>query len=271
MLKLLLLLAIKVTTPGEMACLGYSLDYIAPMDLYIAGIEQEGMKVLATQGEIIYLNGPRVSSLKAGEIGRVVRPEGKVRDPHTGTELAIYYRQLGTVQIEEVKKEFATARVLLSCYGMIKGDLVMPDAPKPAVEFSGEMSDESTLIPEQGLVSSILLGKNDARQIAAGHYCFIGVGKDNGVKPGDRFTVFRSQPRYNSDEKVIQDSPSNTSYSSVRGWMYNQGQNAVLSSRKIPPEVLGDIVVVDVGDKVSAAKVVHSISEIHLGDFVVKR
>jgi hypothetical protein len=271
MLKLILLLALKVTTPGEMACLGYTLDFIAPMDLYIAGVELEGTAVLATQGEVVYLNGPRVSSLKVGEIGRVVRPEGRVRDPKTGAELAIYYRQLGTVQIEEVNKEFATARVLLSCYGMIKGDLVMSDIQKPAVEFNGDMSKENTPIPEQGLVSSILLGKNDAREIASGHFCFIGVGSRDGVKPGDRFTVFRPQPRYNTDEKKVEDKPSNTSYTSVRGWTYQQRQDAILINRKLPPLVLGDIVVVDAGDKVSAAKVINSISEIHLGDLVVKR
>ena len=271
MLKLILLFALKVTTPGEMACLGYTMDFITPMDLYIAGVEQEGTTVFATQGDIVYLNGPRVPALKIGEIGRIVRPEGKIRDPQSGAELAIYYRQLGTVKIEEVGKGFATARVLLSCYGMIKGDIVMPDTPKPAIEFEGDLSDEKTPVPEQGLVSSILLGKNDSREIAAGQFCFIGVGSRDGVKPGDRFTVFRTRPRYNTDEKIIEDKPSNASYPSVRGWTYQQRQDTVLFNRTLPPQVLGDIVVVDAGDKVSAAKVINSISEIHLGDFVVRR
>jgi hypothetical protein len=45
----------------------------------------------------------------------------------------------------------------------------------------------------------------------------------------------------------------------------------VLHNRVVPSHVLGDVVVVQAGDRVSAGKVVNSLSEIHLGDLVVKR
>ncbi len=271
MLKLILLFALKVTTPGEMACLGYTMDYVIQADLYIAGMEQEGLSTLATEGEIVYLNGPRVPFLKVGDVERVVRPEGKVRDPLTGAQLAIYYKQLGTLRIENVGQDTAVARVLLSCNGMLKGDLVTPYTPKPMVEFSGDLSNKATSIPKQGLVSSILLGNNDARELAAGQFCFIGVGAREGVQPGDRFTIFRSYPSFNTNSEDIENRASNTSYPSARNWRYIYSQNARLRNRVLPPQVLGDIVVVEAGDKVSAAKVINSISEIHLGDLVVKR
>ena len=44
-----------------------------------------------------------------------------------------------------------------------------------------------------------------------------------------------------------------------------------LSDRSLPPTVLGDIIVVQAGDRVSAGKIINSLLEIHLGDLVVKR
>jgi len=270
-LKLILLLALKVTTPGEMACLGYTQDEMLPMDLYIAGIQKEGASTMAVQGEIVYLNGRKVSSLKVGEKVQIIRPEGKVRDPLTGTELAIYYKRLGTIQIERIARETATARVLFSCHGISKGDLALPDLPRPVVEFSGEISSQMTSIPENGFASSIVLGANDARELAAGQFCFIAAGARDNIKPGDRFTVVRPYSRYNPKDRHFEDKVSDTSYPSAKSWGDMLREDAMLHNRMLPLQILGDIVVVEIGNKVSAAKVINSIHEIHVGDLVVKR
>ncbi len=271
MLKLFLLLALKVATPGEMACLGYALDSILPMDLYVAGIQNEGASIMAVEGDVVYLNGPKVTSLRVGEKSQVVRPEGRIRDPLTGVELGIYHRRLGTIQVERIDGEIATARVLLSCVGISKGDLVIPDTPRSIVEFSGDMSRKTTAIPQYGFASSIVLGQNDARELAAGQFCFIAAGARDGIRPGDQFTVVRPHPKYNPGERSIEDKISDASYASARSWGYLLRQSALLHNRTLPLQILGDIVVVDIGDKMSAAKVVNSLTEIHIGDLVVRR
>jgi hypothetical protein len=209
---------------------------------------------LITQGQILYLNGPKVSSLKAGDINRVVRPAQKVHNPLTGKDMGVYYHDLGTIRIEAVHKDNAVARAVVSCQAFKKGDLVLPSVSKPMLSFNGELSNKLTQLPENGMVSSILLGKEDIRSIAAGHFCFIGRGSRDGVKPGDRFTVFRSHSSF--DAKEIS---KGTAVSSM------------LNKRKLPPMILGDIVIVDTGDKVSAGKVINSLSEMHPGDLVIKR
>jgi hypothetical protein len=254
MLTLILFFALKVATPGEMSCIGSIIDSPMPADVYIAGVENEGTVSLATQGQILYLNGPKVPSLKVGEISRVVRPAEMVRDSLTGKEMGVYYQDLGAIRIEAVNRDNAVARVVLSCQGFRKGDLVFPSTPKPMLSFNGELSNKLTQLPENGIVSSILLGKEDIQNISAGQFCFIGRGSRDGVKPGDRFTVFRSYPPFDSKEM------SEGTVSS-----------SMLGKRKIPPMILGDIVIVDAGDKVSAGKVINSLSEMHPGDFVVKR
>src|SRR4030043_2215550 len=103
--SLILLVALQVATPGEMNCLGSVVNAQIPMDLYIAGVQQEGMSVLATEGRLVYLNGPRVASLQVGDIYRIVRPEGKIYDKLTGANRGIYYRDIGTIRVEVVSRE----------------------------------------------------------------------------------------------------------------------------------------------------------------------
>jgi hypothetical protein len=271
MLTLLLLFALKVTTPGEMACIGSVQNMAAPLDLYVVGVEQEGALTFATQGRIVYLNGPRVPSLKPGMVQRVIRPEGKVHDPATGTNLGFYYRDIGTIRIETVTQEAAAARVLLSCQGMLKGDLVIPDAQKQAVEFNGNLSNGLTALPPDGLASTILLGKDDSRELAAGQFCFIGLGANDGIKTGDRFTVFRPYPGFNSQDMTSDGAATNATYSQMGNLAYRSKVNELLHKRTLPPQILGDIVVVEPGEGVSAGKIVNSLFVIHPGDFVVKR
>jgi hypothetical protein len=272
MYTLLLLFALQVVLPREMVCLGFVQDSFVPQDIYVAAVQNEGLSAMASEGQVLYLNGPKVASLRSGEVHRVIRPEGKIHDPSTGDGLGIYYRELGTVRVEAVGKDNATALVLVSCHAILKGDLVVPVPPKTAVEFNGSLSSSLTPIPAQGLVSSIVLGKDDVQEIAAGSFCFIGLGARDGVKPGDRFTVIRPHASFHSRDLTVDGKGANASYSPLRNdWNYRHRLNAMLRNRAVPPRVLGDFVVVQTGERVSAGKIVNSLSEIHLGDLVVKR
>jgi hypothetical protein len=271
MITLMLLLAMQVTVPGDMTCVGTVMDFNTPADLYVAGIEQEGAAILATEGQIVYLNGPRTGFLKVGEINSVVRPEGKVQDPATGKKLGLYYKTVGTVRIESVRNGVAAARILKSCYEMSKGDLVIPAIKTPAVEFRDEPSDQMTGIPSGGLTGSILLGENDLKELAEGHMCYINLGWRDGVQTGDRFTIYRSLPHFDRNEMEVAGATSAGDHSVVKEQNERSRLNPMLSRRVLPELILGDVVVVNVGENVSAGKIVNSLLEIHPGDSVVKR
>jgi hypothetical protein len=258
-------------SPGDMICTDSVKEIIVPKDLYVAGVEQEGMAVLTTQNQIIYLNGAGISSLKPGAIQKVVRPEGKVRDPITGASIGIYYRDIGTIQIEAVQQDSAMARVLVSCQEMLKGDVVTPYSAKAAMQFDGNLSNELTQIPQNGLISTIMIGKDDVRELAVGNICFIGLGKRDGVASGDRFTAFRPNPKFNARDMDVSRAGTAAAYSSVRNWLYRFKLNELLRQRQLPPVILGDIIIVDAGESVSTGKVINSIMEMHPGDLIVKR
>jgi len=271
MFTLLFLLALKVTVPAEMACVGTIQDLVIPMDLYISAVQEEGTKTFASEGNIVYLNGPGTAGLKIGDIRRVVRPEGTVRDPSTKALLGTYYKDIGTIRIEAVEKKNATARVLLSCQAMQKGDLIVADAKKSALEFDDKVSNAVTQLPQDGVVGSIVLGRDDVKEIGAGHFCFITLGQRDGIGIGDRLTVFRAFPEFSSRDLEIAGEGTNVSYTPFRDRIYKYRLSQLLGVRSIPPMILGDIIVVEAGDDVATGKVINSLQEIHPGDFVVKR
>ncbi len=271
MIKLLLLFALKVVNPSEMVCVGSIQGMTLPLDIYVASVEMEGTATLAAQGQIIHLNGPKLSTLKPGTIQQVVRPEGKVRDPLTGDFLGFYYLDVGTIQIGAVGQDTAKATIKASCSGILKGDLVIPFGSKPAVEFDGDLSNGLTLLPDHGMVSSILLGKDDVKELSSGSICFLGLGSRDGIKPGDRFTVFRSSHPFDAKDLDIWGKGAARSYSPLQGTAYRFRLKSLLRERKISPQILGDIVVIEAGESISTGKVVNSLAEIHIGDLIVKR
>jgi len=94
MITLILLYALQVVNPSEMVCVGSIQSATLPLDIYVAGVEMEGTATLAAEGQVLYLNGPNVSSLKPGTIQRVVRPEGKSGIPYQETDWAFIIRML---------------------------------------------------------------------------------------------------------------------------------------------------------------------------------
>lgn len=162
--------------------------------------------------------------------------------------------------------------MIMSCQEMLKGDVVMANAPKPVVEYGGELSNALTPIPEQGIFGSILFGKDDIREMTAGNFAFIGLGGRDGIKPGDRFTIFRPHPEFDSKETEVDGEKSRSVYSPLRNsFTFRSRLSEMLSDRSLPPKVLGDFVVLHAGNEISAGKIVNSLREIHPGDYIVKR
>jgi len=267
----ILLFALQVVTSPEMNCLGFISEFPVSEEVFIAGAEEEGITALASENDLISLNGPGIIDLKTGESYKVVRPEGKVRDRISKDEIGTYYKELGIIKIEASGTGFATARVASSCGYMIKGDLVVPLKERPGVKFGGKMSNKLTPFPPDGLSSTIILGKDDLQEMAAGNICFIRAGTRQGVKAGDRFTIYRVQPPLNQRDLSVDGEGSGNTYEKLVAGRSDTELLWMLTDRNLPPRVLGDLVIIDAGETTSVAKIVNSLSEIQLGDIVVRR
>jgi hypothetical protein len=268
---LILLLLLQVVTAPEMNCLGFISELPISEDVFIAGGSEEGITALSSESDLISLNGPGLADLRIGESYKVIRPEGKIRDRATRDEIGIYYKELGIIKIEASGTGFATARVSSSCAHMIKGDLVVSLKARSDVKFSGKLSNNLTPLPSDGLSSTIILGKDDLQELAAGNICFIGAGSRQGTKAGDRFTIYRMQPQLNKQDFSVDGEGSGSTYEKLVVGQTDAEMLWLLTNRNLPYRVLGDLIVIDAGETTSVAKIVNSLSEIHLGDVVVRR
>jgi hypothetical protein len=268
---LLLGLMAQIMSPGDATCLGFISDVRVPMDVYIAGTESEGSVSMSAASGLLYLNGPGVPQLKKNDVYRVVRPEGEVVDPYGGNRIGTYYKDLGTVRIDSVSKDYGMAIVVYSCNPMIKGDILLPLATRPPVTFQGNLSDRLTPFVENGLRSYILLGKDDLRELAAGNFCFIGIGSKDQVRVGDRFTIYRLQPPLNPQDLAVTGAQTFMTYGKMEGGRYRNSLTELLNNRTLPPRPIGDLVVVDVQQNTATAKIINSLFEVHPGDVVVRR
>jgi hypothetical protein len=259
------------TTPSEMRCVGLIHESELPQDILVAGSEDEARVTHLTEGALAYVVGPGVSSAKVGTTYQVVRPEGRIRDRNTNSIVGIYYKEAGTIRIDAVHAANATGTVTSSCGAIFKGDLLVPLRPKTGSVFSGTMSNRLTEHPSDGVASSILVAKDDRREMGAGSFCFIGVGAREGVKIGDRFTIYRPQPGFDRKQLIVNAPHSMTTYGKFQTPIYEAKIVEVLKKRNLPPRVMGDLVIVDVAETTSAAKIMNSRSEVHLGDLVVRR
>ncbi len=259
------------TGQRESTCLGFIEDSFLPMNVYVAGIESEGSMALAVQGQIVYLNGPGLDSLRPGGLYLVVRPEGRVKDPLTGKLVGIYYRELGTLKIEGAGARSQTASVMATCRTIAKGDLVLPMPQRADVRIAGQPAGRLSTVPESGLASDIILGLDDRRELGAGDICFIGVGRIDGVKPGDRFTVWRPQPRFDPQDLAVGRSGGSHSYAKPLDSIQTSEQVRTLSERDLPKRVIGDLIVIAPYEKTSIARITSSLVEIHRGDLIIRQ
>ncbi|NWG12270.1 MAG: hypothetical protein HXY20_01910 [Acidobacteria bacterium] len=255
----------------ESACLGFIDRSLLPMDVYVAGTEFEGLSTLAEQAELIYLNGPGLGSLRAGGTYLVVRPEGYVNHPWTKAPVGIYYRELGTIRIERTGPAAAAALVMASCRPIMKGDRVIPMREQPSVPVKAESSDRLATAPEGALASAVVLGLDDRRELGAGDVCFIGVGTRDGVRPGDRFTVYRPQPPFSPQDLSVAGSEKARTYRKVLSGLHRREVSNMLRARSLPDRMMGDLVILRASETTAVAKVVNSRAEIHIGDKAVRR
>jgi hypothetical protein len=270
MITILFFLAMQVATPSEMACVGSVQNEVPAASIIVSGVREEGTATMAAAGEIIYIEGPGVARLKSGAIQRVIRPEGGIKGKIPGALVGIYIKDVGRIQIEAIRQGSATARIISVCQAVQKGDLVLPEVNRPVVEFNGEFSSETTRITKD-LMGSIFLGKDDLGLLATGHFCFIDLGKRDGVKPGDRFTVFRPHPSFNPQDLSVSETKSNASYFWGGVEEYKNEVDSTLRQRTLPAKVLGDVIVVDVDETASTVRIINSLLEMNPGDFVMRR
>ena len=195
-------------------------------------------KELLAIGDQVYLSYPEGKAPQVGKRYSIYQVEQPVSE--NGKEVGAYVHLLGTLEVSSVKQDKHARGTIVEANQEIErhskvGPLIkqyktVPPAP-PNVDAQGE------------IVAMLKKGQ----LVGTGELVFIDLGKSSGIVVGNRMFVVRRGDAYPKQSE------------------YTVGQD----DRKFPARALGEIVVVEVGDKISVGLVTLAVQEMGVGDLVM--
>jgi hypothetical protein len=197
--------------------------------------EVDTVKFSLTTGDIVYVDGGLAAGLSPGLLYTVVQPRELVTHPRSGDVVGQLYQYQGRLRLLTVNDNVAIAEVVQACDAIHVGDGLKPFVPEPVpLGRRTGLRPANVPVPESELADDaiILRAKDTLTALAADHVVFISMGADQGVVPGDVYTVYRRN---------------------------RQG---------FPPVVLGELAVLSVQPRASVARILESRYTIYIGDYL---
>jgi hypothetical protein len=196
-------------------------------------------KVLLGIGDDVYLSYPKDRPPEVGKRYSIYVPGRPVKDGKS--EYGSYVRLLGTIEIQSVKDgKRARGRIVEATQEIERGAKV-----GPLVTKFRNVPPVAPKVDLQGTIVAMLT--RDQLIGDKGEVVFVSLGKGTGLEVGNRMYVVRRGDAY-------------------PGQMSNQVGN---DDRRFPARALGEIVIVEVGAKVSIGVVTLAVQEMSVGDLVM--
>lgn len=171
-------------------------------DFRIFGAENGPWKDGLATGDIVYLNEGSRDGVNPGDQFYVQRREGF----SWGIEGEVV-RRTGWLTVLAVQEDTSLAEITQACLDVQIGDYLKPFEPIP-VPLLPVQPPADRLTPETGQMRGrIVASLDDISSMAAGALVSIDLGDDDGVVPGNMFTVFKylypDAPRYMLGELAV--------------------------------------------------------------------
>jgi hypothetical protein len=195
-------------------------------------------KELLSIGDSIYLSYPANNPPKIGQRYSVYKLDNTVKSG--GKEQGAYVRVLGTVEVASVKQDKKARGVIVEANQEIERGAKVG----PLVKQFKNVPPVPAKVDAQGNIVAML---TQDQLIGQGEVVFIDLGRGSGLQVGNRMFVVRRGDALppQSKDTVGQD------------------------NRKFPARSLGEVAIVEVGDKISIGLVTLSVQEMSVGDIVM--
>ena len=191
-------------------------------------------KALLGTNDEVYLSYPSNKPPVVGEKYSIYVPDQKVGNHGS------YVRLLGTVEVVSVKQDKRARGVITEANHEIERGAKVG----PLMKAFKNVPPVAPKVDAQGTIVAMI---QQDQLIGQGEVVFVSLGKDSGVEVGNRmFVVRRGDGRPDLMSKQT-------------------GQD----DRRFPARALGEIVIVEVGDKVSVGLITLSVQEMALGDIAM--
>ena len=195
-------------------------------------------KTLLGNGDQVYLSYPASRPPKAGDRYSIYVPGNVVKAG--GSEVGAYVHVLGTLEVVSVKQDKQARGVIVQANQEIERGAKVG----PLLKTFKTVPPSPPKVDAQGTVVAMLTYD---QLVGQGEVVFVDLGKSSGVEVGNRMFVVRRGDGY---PKVM-------------------NRQAGQDDRKFPARALGEVVIVDVGDRISVGLVTLAVQEMSVGDIVM--
>jgi hypothetical protein len=221
---------LPIGVEADVYCSGWIGDAGDTFPASIFSAEMINSKQGYFQGDVVYVSAGANQGIVAGQEYWVVRPDRTVYRPGSVTDVVgRMFLTPGRVRILCAQEDSAIAEIVLSCSDINIGDRLFPFEPVP-VPLVRRTAPLSSCDPVTGKVSGHIVDDMDqVTAIAKDSVVFLDLGEDDGLVPGDFFSVYRL-PLQNANLASVSGAElENPANRSVRIML---GEAAILSTRK---------------------------------------
>lgn len=220
---------LPIGVEADVYCSGWIGDISDTFPALIFSAELINSKQGFFQGDIVYINAGAKQGIAAGQELWVIRPARTVYRPGSVTDLlGRVFLTPGRVRILCAQEDSAIGEIVLSCSDVNIGDALLPFEPVP-VPLVRRTAPLSSCDPTTGKVSGHIVDDVDrVTAIAKNSVIFLDLGEDDGLMPGDFFSVFRP-PVQNPNLNIVL---GESSIPMDRGVRIMLGEAAILTTRK---------------------------------------
>ena len=238
---------------SDLNCFGYVGQVRESFVSTVIGAENLAEQIDFTTSDLLYINSGYEKGLKVGDEFWLVTPEQMVVHPTTGKDLGRFYQYRGRAVVDSVEVRTATIRVTNSCTDIAMGTYLKPFEPIP-IPLARKTPPAVAGDPPSGKARGrIVFTRDGVVAIGADSTVIVDLGIAHGVEPGDFLTIFRYAAGVEYGIRPV------GAY-----WVVVPPAEGVV----VPRTYLGEIGILEVGDRWAIGRVADSYRMILVGDEV---
>ena len=173
---------------------GFIIKRSALSNLHITGIEDD--KDSATINEQVVMWSRDGVDANVGDIFAAIHVGDRVKDPGSGDYIGNVVRVKGVLKVTSIGESEVRCEVIESFEPILPEDLVMPYTIKSGSNF------DAWVRPNEDISATIIAVNEPLLSVHTDDVLYVDKGSDDGIKPGDRFVVFRSGDTTRDDGTV---------------------------------------------------------------------
>jgi hypothetical protein len=238
---------------SDVNCYGYVGQPRETFPASIIGAENVAEQTDFTMSDLLYVNAGYDRGLKVGDEFWIVTPEDILVHPTTGKDMGRFYQYRGRAVVDSTEGRTATIRVTNACTDIPMGSFLKPFEPIP-IPLARKTAPAVAGDPPSGKSKGRIVSTRDGVVlVGADQTVIVDLGMADGVEPGDFLTVFRYAAGREYGIRPV------GAY-----WVNVPPPPGV----DVPRTYLGEIAILQVGDRWAIGRVTDSYRMISVGDEV---